>query len=183
MKQSNAVGMTRLSEGYSSLIEKISKQKQNPHITERYRRFAEELDSLMSSYVQAVDEERINDLYKRYNPNLAEELDNDEEDDDEEVKIIKNVFEDNYVNLVQSASKNISPEMINEKTQLEIAALTAFMTKQTYAYSKGFSENVINQFNEAFGSILEIIDNNCFDHLEHPSKEGRLKFIKNLIKL
>jgi hypothetical protein len=36
--------------------------------------------------------------------------------------------------------------------------------------------------NEAFSSMLEIIDNNCFDHLKHTSKDEKLKFLKKLTK-
>jgi hypothetical protein len=155
--------------------------KENPHIIEKHPRFAEEYNSLMDPVMQAKDEDRINNLYKRYNPNLAEELDDDEEDDDE-VKMIVNVFEENCEDLVHLISKNVSPEMINNKMLLEIAVLTAFMLKNTFVYSKGVSENVLYLLNEAFSSMLEIIDNNCFDHLKHTSKDEKLKFLKKLTK-
>ena len=49
--------------------------KENPHIIQKYPKFAEEYTSLMGPVLKAQEEGTIDQLYRRFNPKMSEEID------------------------------------------------------------------------------------------------------------
>jgi len=49
--------------------------KENPHVLEKYPKFANEYATLMGPVLQAQEDGTIENLYKRYNPKMAAEAD------------------------------------------------------------------------------------------------------------
>ena len=48
--------------------------KENPHVIAKYPKFAEEYASLMGPVMKAQEEGTIDQLYRRYNPKMSEEM-------------------------------------------------------------------------------------------------------------
>ena len=49
--------------------------KENPHIIQKYPKFADEYESLMGPVLKAQEEGTIDQLYRRFNPKMSEEID------------------------------------------------------------------------------------------------------------
>lgn len=49
--------------------------KENPHIIQKYPKFAEEYTSLMGPVLEAQEEGTMDQLYRKYNPKMSEEID------------------------------------------------------------------------------------------------------------
>lgn len=49
--------------------------KENPHIIQKYPKFADEYASLMGPVLKAQEEGTIDQLYRKFNPKMSEEID------------------------------------------------------------------------------------------------------------
>ena len=47
--------------------------KEHPHVVEKYPKFAKEFDELIKPVLEARNNGTIDDLYRQYNPNMAEQ--------------------------------------------------------------------------------------------------------------